>query len=79
MGDVDTLTVAEYLARSWRGRLAFRLMRNPFVMLILGPLWAMMLEPRLVPGWARRRFWRQILATDVALVAFIGALCALLG
>jgi acyl-lipid omega-6 desaturase (Delta-12 desaturase) len=79
MGDVDTLTVAEYLACSRRGRLAYRLMRNPFVMLILGPLWAMMLEPRLVPGWARRRFWRQIIATDVALVALIGALCALFG
>jgi acyl-lipid omega-6 desaturase (Delta-12 desaturase) len=79
MGDVDTLTVAEYLARSWPRRLAYRLTRNPFVMLILGPLWAMMLEPRLVPGWARRRFWRKILATDVGLVAIIGALCALVG
>ena len=79
MGDVDTLTVAEYLGLSRPRRLEYRLMRNPFVMLILGPVWAMMLEPRLVPGWARRRFWRQILATDVALVALIGALCALFG
>jgi hypothetical protein len=39
----------------------------------------MMLEPRLVPGWARRRFWRQILATDVALIALIGTLCGLVG
>jgi omega-6 fatty acid desaturase (delta-12 desaturase) len=79
MGDVDTLTVAEYLKRSWVGRLGYRLMRNPFVMLGLGPLWAMMLEPRLVPGWARRRFWRQIIATDVALAAGIGALYVLFG
>jgi acyl-lipid omega-6 desaturase (Delta-12 desaturase) len=79
VGDVDTLTVAEYRGRSWPRRLGYRLMRNPFVMLILGPLWAMMLEPRLVPGWARRRFWRKIVATDVALVALIGALCALVG
>ena len=28
-------------------------MRNPFVLLVLGPLWALLLEPRLVPGWAR--------------------------
>jgi acyl-lipid omega-6 desaturase (Delta-12 desaturase) len=79
MGDVDTLTVAEYLGLSRLRRLEYRLTRNPLVMLILGPVWAMMLEPRLVPGWARQRFWRQILATDVALIAFIGTLFALFG
>jgi omega-6 fatty acid desaturase (delta-12 desaturase) len=79
MGDVDTLTVREYLGRSSMGRLGYRLMRNPFVMLGLGPLWAMLLEPRLVPGWARRRFGRHILATDVALIALVGGLCALFG
>jgi len=79
MGDVDTLTVAEYLARPWPKRLEYRVMRNPFVLLVLGPLWALLLEPRLVPGWARRRFWRKIVATDVALVALVGALCALAG
>lgn len=77
-GDVETLTVAEYLGRSWPQRLGYRLIRNPLVMLILGPVWAMMLQPRLVPASARR-FWRQIVATDVALVAIIGALCALFG
>jgi omega-6 fatty acid desaturase (delta-12 desaturase) len=79
MGDVDTLTVAEYRGRRWLGRLGYRLMRNPFVMLGLGPLWAMMLEPRLVPGWARPRFWRQIVATDLALVLLIGGLVVLVG
>jgi omega-6 fatty acid desaturase (delta-12 desaturase) len=79
MGDVDTLTVAEYLARPWPQRLEYRLMRNPFVLLVLGPLWALLLEPRLVPGWARRHFWRKIIATDLALVVLIGTLCALVG
>ncbi len=79
MGDVDTLTVAEYLGRPWPQRLGYRLMRNPFVLLVLGPLWALLLEPRLLPGWARGRFWRRIVATDIALVAILGALCALVG
>jgi omega-6 fatty acid desaturase (delta-12 desaturase) len=79
MGDVDTLTVAEYLRLPWLQRLGYRLMRNPFVLLVLGPLWALLLEPRLLPGWARGRFWRKIVATDVALVAIVGALCALVG
>jgi acyl-lipid omega-6 desaturase (Delta-12 desaturase) len=79
MGDVDTLTVAEYRELSWLGRLEYRLMRNPFVLLVLGPLWALFLEPRLIPGWARRRFWRKIVATDIAIVAIIGALGAVFG
>jgi len=79
MGDVDTLTVAEYLGRSRAQRLGYRMMRNPLVLLGLGPLWAMILEPRLVPRWARKRFARKIIATDIALVALWGGLCALLG
>jgi omega-6 fatty acid desaturase (delta-12 desaturase) len=79
MGDVDTLTVAEYRALSPSGRLGYRLFRNPLVMLGLGPFWALMIEPRLVPAWARKRFWRVILATDAAIVLVIGGLVLLNG
>jgi omega-6 fatty acid desaturase (delta-12 desaturase) len=79
MGDVDTLTVAEYAALPRPQQVAYRLMRNPLVMLGFGPLWALILEPRLVPGWARKRFARKIVATDLALVGLVGALCALAG
>jgi omega-6 fatty acid desaturase (delta-12 desaturase) len=79
MGDIDTLTVAEYTRSSPAQRVAYRLMRNPIVLLVFGPLWALVLEPRLIPGWARKRFGRKILATDVALVAILGGLCALAG
>src|SRR3954462_3232792 len=79
MGDVDTLTVAEYLSSTRPQRLGYRLMRNPFVMLGFGPLWALILEPRLVPSWARKRFARKIIATDLALAAVLGGLCALFG
>ena len=79
MGDVSTLTVAEYRALSKPARLGYRLMRSPFVMLVFGPLWALVLEPRLIPAWARQRFGPQILATDIALGAVVGGLCLLLG
>jgi omega-6 fatty acid desaturase (delta-12 desaturase) len=79
MGDVDTLTVAEYASLSRPRQVGYRLMRNPLVMLGFGPLWALILEPRLVPGWARKRFGRKIIATDLALVALVGGLCALAG
>ena len=78
MGDVDTLTVAEYRALSLPGKLGYRLMRNPAVLLGLGPIWSLMLEPRLVPAWGRR-FWRKIIATDVALVLIVGGMCMLVG
>lgn len=78
-GDVETLTVAEYAAMSRRRRVAYRLFRNPLVMLGLGPIWALLLQPRLVPRWARARYGREIIATDVALVALVGGLCAALG
>ena len=78
-GDVDTMTVAEYQRCSWPQRLGYRLMRNPLVMLGLGPLWALILEPRLIPGWARERFGRKIFATDVALAALLAGLCVVFG
>ena len=49
VGDVLTLTVAEYRARSARGRLGYRMIRNPLVMFGLGPIFAMMIGPRIVP------------------------------
>jgi omega-6 fatty acid desaturase (delta-12 desaturase) len=78
-GDVDTMTVAEYRALSPLGRLGYRLMRNPLVMLGIGPIWALMIDPRFVPKWARKRFGRHILLTDVVLVTVFGALVALFG
>ena len=36
-GDVPTLTVREYLARSRRGRLAYRIIRHPALLLLGGP------------------------------------------
>src|SRR3954465_12613244 len=78
-GDVETLTVAEWVALSRPKRLAYRTFRNPLVMLGLGPIWALMIEPRLVPGWARARFGRSIIATNVALAVLLVGLCALVG
>ncbi|MEO6446975.1 MAG: fatty acid desaturase [Gemmatimonadaceae bacterium] len=37
-GDITTITVREYLERSWRGRLQYRVFRHPLVLLGLGPL-----------------------------------------
>jgi omega-6 fatty acid desaturase (delta-12 desaturase) len=41
-GDIQTLTVREYLARPPRGRLAYRLARHPASLLLVGPLYLML-------------------------------------
>jgi acyl-lipid omega-6 desaturase (Delta-12 desaturase) len=79
VGDIVTLTIAEYRARSWRGRLAYRLVRNPWVMFGLGPVFAMVVGPRIVARGARRRMRNSVLGTDVALIAIIGGTCWLIG
>src|SRR3954468_11007925 len=48
VGDVPVLTVAEYNAKSAKGKLLYRLYRNPLIMFGIGPIWALMVQPRLV-------------------------------
>jgi acyl-lipid omega-6 desaturase (Delta-12 desaturase) len=79
VGDVPTLTVAEYRARSWQGRFGYRLFRNPLIMFGLGPIYSMILAPRLVPRSARPRIRRSVILTNIALLVLIGALCWLVG
>jgi acyl-lipid omega-6 desaturase (Delta-12 desaturase) len=79
VGDVITLTVAEYRGRSPRARLLYRLIRNPLIMFTLGPIIAMIIGPRIPAKNARPRFRRSVLQTDAALAVAIGAACWLLG
>ena len=79
VGDIKTLTVDEYRARPRSGRLGYRLFRNPLVMFGLGPLWAVLIEPRAVSLSAPRRLRRSAFGTDVALIVLVATLCLLLG
>ena len=79
VGDVLTLTVAEYQASTWRRRLGYRLFRNPLVMFGLGPIYAMVLQPRLVSRSARPRIRRSVIGTNIALAVLVAALCWLVG
>jgi acyl-lipid omega-6 desaturase (Delta-12 desaturase) len=79
VGDVPTLTVAEYRTSSWPRRLGYRLFRNPFVMFGLGPVYALLVQPRLVSRSARRRIRRSVMGTNVALALVVGGLCWLVG
>jgi acyl-lipid omega-6 desaturase (Delta-12 desaturase) len=74
VGDLPTLTVAEYEQRSWKGRLGYRLIRNPVVMFGLGPVFAMIIGPRVVARNAPPRMRNSVLRTDLALAVIAAAL-----
>jgi omega-6 fatty acid desaturase (delta-12 desaturase) len=78
-GDVPTLTVAEYVTRGWRGRLGYRLFRNPLIMFGFGPFASMIIGPRLVPRSARPAIKRSIHVTNLALAILVAGMCLLIG
>jgi len=76
IGDVDTLTVREYLALPrWR-RLAYRLYRNPFVMFGVGPIYLFILRHRLPLGLMRAGWtpWVSTMATNAAIALIVGSM-----
>ncbi len=79
VGDVPTITIREYEARSWRGRLGYRALRNPVVMFGIGPVFAMMIGPRIATRSQRPRMRRSVLGTDLALLAVGAGLWWLIG
>jgi omega-6 fatty acid desaturase (delta-12 desaturase) len=78
-GDLLTLTVAEYQTSPLPRRLGYRLFRSPLVMFGIGPIYALLLQPRLVSRSARPRLRRSVIATNIALAALVGVLCWLVG
>lgn len=81
IGDIYTLTVAEYLARSRTGRLRYRLYRHPSVMFGIGPLYLFLLQNRLPIGYMRSGWmpWLSTMATNVAIVGTAGAMISAIG
>jgi acyl-lipid omega-6 desaturase (Delta-12 desaturase) len=78
-GDVRTMTTTEYRALPWRGKLGYRLFRNPLVMFGIGPVIALVIGPRLVARSAPARVRRSVLSTDLVVLVVVGALCWLIG
>ncbi len=70
IGDIDTLTVAEYLSLSRWGRLRYRVYRHPLVMFGLGPAYLFFLRHRLPFGLMRAGWqpWLSAIATNLSIV-----------
>jgi omega-6 fatty acid desaturase (delta-12 desaturase) len=79
IGDVPVLTIAEYDAKSWRGRLGYRMYRNPLVLFGLGPLYSTLIMQRLQNRFARQRMRRSVWGTNVAVTVLVTALCLAFG
>jgi omega-6 fatty acid desaturase (delta-12 desaturase) len=73
-GDVPTLTVEEYMSRPWKARLGYRLFRNPLVMFGLGPIWSLMIGPRIWSNKMRPRQRRSVIETNLVLALVVGAI-----
>ncbi len=81
IGDIDTLTVREYLACSYWGRLRYRLYRNPIVMFGIGPAVYFILKSRLPFGFMHKGWapWVSTMATNLAIAVAVGLLIWLVG
>ncbi len=73
LGGVETLTVDEYLALPRIRRFGYWLYRHPLVMFGLGPAYLFLLQHRVPVGLMRKgwRPWVSVLATDLAIAAFV--------
>jgi len=78
-GDIRTLAVAEYNARSPVRQRAYRVFRNPLVMFGVGPVFVMMIGPRIWSSKQRPRLRHSVMLTDLALLVVGGTLMVLLG
>ena len=74
IGDVLTLTIDEYRARSAVGRLMYRLYRHPVVLFLLGPSYLFILQNRLPMGLmnAGWRYWTSAMGTNAMIGIALG-------
>nr|CAD6413731.1 fatty acid desaturase [Rhizobium sp. Q54] len=81
VGDITTLTVAEYRALPPLKRLGYRLYRHPLVMFGVGPAWLFLLKQRLPFGMLTSGAlpWISTMATNAGIILFGGLLVSLVG
>jgi omega-6 fatty acid desaturase (delta-12 desaturase) len=81
IGDIDMLTVREYLALPRSRRLLYRLYRHPLVMFGIGPVYNFVLRQRLPLGLMRSGWqpWVSTMATNVAIAILVALLIWLVG
>lgn len=77
IGDIDMLTVDEYMEKSKLGRFGYRLYRNPLVMFGLGPIYMVVILNRFNRSDAKKKERINTHLTTLAMVAVLGSLVLL--
>jgi omega-6 fatty acid desaturase (delta-12 desaturase) len=71
VGEINTMTLAEYERASRLRRLGYRLYRNPLLMVLVGPSLVFLFERRFPQRGMTRRILLSVVATNLALVAWV--------
>lgn len=81
MGDITTLTVAEYLSLSRWQRFCYRVYRNPLVLFGIGPFYLFFVQNRFPSGLTRAGWqpWISAMATNAGILVVSAGLIWLLG
>jgi omega-6 fatty acid desaturase (delta-12 desaturase) len=76
IGDLNTLTIAEYKALSPLLKFKYRLYRNPIVMFLIGPAYLFLLEHRLPMRHVRKGLmpWLSAMGTNAGIAVFAALL-----
>ncbi|HET9912192.1 MAG TPA: fatty acid desaturase, partial [Anaerolineales bacterium] len=72
VGDVYTMTVAEYLAAPWYKKVGYRIMRNPMIMFTIGSFLIFTVTHRFWRPGAGKRERSSVIWTNIAIAAVIG-------
>jgi omega-6 fatty acid desaturase (delta-12 desaturase) len=79
IGEINTMTLAEYASTSRLRRLGYRLYRNPLLMLLVGPSLVFLFERRFPQRGMTPKILLSVVATNLALVAWVVGWSALVG
>ena len=79
VGEINTMTLAEYESGSRLRRFGYRLYRNPVLMLLVGPSLVFLFERRFPQRGMTTRILLSVVATNVALVAWVLAWSSIVG
>jgi omega-6 fatty acid desaturase (delta-12 desaturase) len=81
LGEIETLTVREYKARSWWSKLMYRLYRDPTVMFGVGPAYVFLLRNRLPIGFMNEGWspWISTMGTNAMMAAAAALMMWLVG
>jgi len=79
IGDVWTLTVKEYLESSRWKKLAYRFVRNPFILFLFAPIFLFIVLERFPTRKAKPREKRSVWLMNFAVVALAGILISIFG